>query len=325
MNLIILLLLIILSGLTYFLLLPGKYDVRRSITIQKDLESVFEFISDFKNWGQWSPWLMHERDAQVDISENSAQVGASYHWNGKKVGEGTMTHIILSQPGYIEDKLEFVRPFKALNTVIFELIEIEKDHTHLTWTMQGSLPFLFRPFMSRTVDMITKDFDLGLAMLNGAVDLSASHPVITFNGCVDLQPQQVEIISFTGSMDDLKQAMQAGYPQLMRSAAEQNKEITGVPLAIYKKMDKKNKAISCDMALPVQDGKTTVGGGKYLEVIHQGDYKFLELTWYSAFANLKMNGFKYDWHRSPMEFYLNDPMEIADTNQLLTKIVIPIK
>ncbi len=86
------------------------------------------------------------------------------------------------------------------------------------------------------------------------------------------------------------------------------------------------------MAVPVTEtinpGKyqlKTLGGGRFYKVFVVGDYKFLELAWYSAMVHVRMYTFKYDKNRASLEVYKNDPERLNSTNDLLTTLYIAIK
>lgn len=88
----------------------------------------------------------------------------------------------------------------------------------------------------------------------------------------------------------------------------------------------------CDMAIPVveeiEPGEyqlKTLGGGRFYKVSVRGDYKFLDLAWYSAMAHVQMLKLKYDKNRASLEVYENDPEQVETSNDVLTTLYIAIK
>lgn len=101
------------GGLFYLSRLPKDYEVRRSLTMRADRQAVFDRVRDFRTWGDWSPWLLHEPDAKRDFSAAEDQPGGSYAWDGRYIGAGRLTHVRFAAPGRIEQRLEIQRPFKS--------------------------------------------------------------------------------------------------------------------------------------------------------------------------------------------------------------------
>ncbi len=113
---------------------------------------------------------------------------------------------------------------------------------------------------------------------------------------------------------------------------EQNGQITGAPYTAYHKVNLKTLHFVCDMAIPVAEGievneyhLQTLGGGRFYKATLKGDYKFLELAWYSAIGHVQMLKLKYDKKRPTLEVYENDPEQVENTNDILTTLYIPIK
>ena len=67
------------------------YQVKRTIDIEKPAAEILDFLSDFKSWPSWSPWLIMEPECNVTYHGTQGEVGAGYHWVGNMVGEGKMT------------------------------------------------------------------------------------------------------------------------------------------------------------------------------------------------------------------------------------------
>ena len=317
-------------ALVYLASLQGQYEVRRSLRMQVGRQMVYDKLRDFRTWQEWSPWLMHEPDTRLAFSDHPDQEGGWYTWDGKRVGAGKLTHVKLTQPGRIDQKIEFTRPFKSVSTVWWELEETEGE-TEVTWSMRGRMPFLFRFMTAGMVQMIAKDYDLGLAMLRGRLDPQAERPQIEFAGETELEAMAALTIAFKGGVAEMVEAMQAGFPRLAEHAMAHGGTL-GPPFTAYHKADPKKMYFECDMAVPVSDQvpdgafvRKTLGGGKYFKISLQGSYDFLEVTWYSAMAHMRMHKLKMDTSRPSFEVYQNDPATVAHTNEIQTSLYIPIR
>ena len=86
-----LILIVVVGVVAYLLSLPKNYTVTRSIVIAKPLPEVFDYIVDFNNWNAWSPWMLHEPEAETRTFDGAAERGV-HRWNGDRIGAGQMTH-----------------------------------------------------------------------------------------------------------------------------------------------------------------------------------------------------------------------------------------
>ncbi|MBT1710918.1 SRPBCC family protein [Fulvivirgaceae bacterium PWU5] len=91
------------------LMLPGKMEITRHITIAAPAENIFEEINDLERWGRWSYWNdLYKDDMQLTYGDKRVGSGAWYSWTGKKSGDGKVT-ITESIPGSsIKTDLDFM-------------------------------------------------------------------------------------------------------------------------------------------------------------------------------------------------------------------------
>jgi hypothetical protein len=147
---------------------PSDFRVERTARISAPVDVVFGNVNDLHKWDAWSPWAKIDPNAKSTFDGAASGVGASMTWSGNnKVGEGRMT-ITDSQPAQrIQMKLEFIRPFKAVNTAEFTF-KTEGNQTVVTWAMFGKNNFMGKAMgMFINCDkMVGGDFEKGLASLN---------------------------------------------------------------------------------------------------------------------------------------------------------------
>jgi hypothetical protein len=152
--------------------------------------------------------------------------------------------------------------------------------------MQGRMPFGLRFMVPTMSQAIAKDYDLGLAMLNGYLDPSASHPEIRFVGPSELAPRKAVTIPFSGNMEAMVAAMEEGFPRLAAQLEGLGIASAGAPFTAYHKVDAKTSLFVCDLAMPIPDGADPgelvvkeFGGGRYFLTELRGSYDFLEPAW----------------------------------------------
>ncbi len=154
---------------------PADFRVTRTATIAAPPEMVFAQVNDFRNWNEWSPWAKLDPNTKNTFDGPASGVGSGFAWAGnKEVGEGRMT-ITESKPNdLVKMKLEFIKPFQAVNTTEFTF-KPEGDNTAVTWSMSGKNNFMFKAvglFMN-TDKMIGGDFEKGLASMKSIAETAA--------------------------------------------------------------------------------------------------------------------------------------------------------
>jgi uncharacterized protein YndB with AHSA1/START domain len=146
---------------------PGRFSVRREITVQAPAEKIFPLINDFHQWVAWSPYEHRDPALKRTYSGVESGKGAVYAWDGNNnVGSGRMEILESAVPSKIVIKLDFFKPFEGHNTAEFTMLP-QGNATHVTWLMHGPAPFmnkLMQVFMNLD-KMIGKDFEAGLVNL----------------------------------------------------------------------------------------------------------------------------------------------------------------
>jgi uncharacterized protein YndB with AHSA1/START domain len=146
---------------------PDSFAVERAAIVDAPPERIFPLISDFRQWGSWSPYEHKDPAMKRTFSGAARGNGAVYAWEGdKNVGSGRMEILEAAAPSKIVIKLDFYSPFEAHNTAEFTMLP-QGDETRLTWRMHGPAPFMARIMhVFINIDkMVGKDFEIGLANL----------------------------------------------------------------------------------------------------------------------------------------------------------------
>lgn len=151
---------------------PPEFSVTRSMVMSAPAATVFEQVNDFRRWQAWSPWAKLDPNAKETFEGPEAGTGAAFAWAGNnQVGEGRMT-ITESRPGeQIVMRLEFIKPFKAVNTTEFTF-RSQGAQTLVTWTMSGKNNFIGKAMslLMNCDKMIGGQFEKGLAQLKSVVE-----------------------------------------------------------------------------------------------------------------------------------------------------------
>jgi hypothetical protein len=154
---------------------PSHFSVSRSAVVPAPPGEVFAVLDGFEHFPDWSPWDKRDPAMSRERSGPASGAGATYHWVGNDdVGEGRMT-IGESVPGEkVAIRLEFIKPFAAVNEDVFTL-QPEGTATRVTWTMSGELGFVGKAFvlLQSHDQMIGPDFERGLEALGPVVEHAA--------------------------------------------------------------------------------------------------------------------------------------------------------
>ena len=103
-------------------------------------------------------------------------VGAQYAWSGnRKAGQGNMEITHVEPNSKVEIALEFLKPFKAKNTTVFDL-ERQDDVTRVNWSMTGEKTFMTKVIgIFKSMDsMVGPDFEEGLSQLKSVAERSTN-------------------------------------------------------------------------------------------------------------------------------------------------------
>jgi polyketide cyclase/dehydrase/lipid transport protein len=154
---------------------PANFRITRSTAIAAPAEVVFAQVNDFHKWDAWSPWAKLDPAMKQTHEGTSAGAGAIYSWAGnKEVGEGRMTITESRTNDLIRIKLEFLKPFAAVNTTEFTFTP-DGNQTAITWSMTGTNNFMAKAFcMFMDMDkMVGGDFEKGLAQMKSVAETAA--------------------------------------------------------------------------------------------------------------------------------------------------------
>ena len=154
---------------------PSHYHIERSATMNAPAPIVFNQVNDFHKWEAWSPWAKLDPNIKTSYEGAPAGTGATYSWTGNdQVGQGRMT-ITDSKPAeLVKIKLEFIKPFAAINATDF-IFTPQGNQTAVKWTMEGDnncIGKAFGLFMSMD-KMVGNDFEKGLAQMKSVAEAAA--------------------------------------------------------------------------------------------------------------------------------------------------------
>lgn len=151
--------------------------IRKTILIEKDCLTVFKKINDFHHWADWSPWLIADPKAKVNVDPN----GKYYNWESPILGSGEMTIIHEEKEQSINCDLHFFKPWKSKAKVTFFLNPKDRG-TEVVWTMKSSLPFYLFWMKKQMEVFVGMDYERGLLLLKDLVEYGSPQFKLNFQG-----------------------------------------------------------------------------------------------------------------------------------------------
>ncbi len=144
-------------------IMPSKYSVQKEIIINNSCSDVFEKVANFKYYREWNPWHKTEPNTSSEISGEAATVGHKFSWEGKKIGQGSLTVKGLMPPQEIILDLEFIKPWKSQALDSWTFTDLKNGTTKVVWNNNGPLPYPMGRLMgSLIIKNLNHQFEQGL-------------------------------------------------------------------------------------------------------------------------------------------------------------------
>jgi len=308
------------------------WNVQKSIEIDAPVSKVYQMVSDYRTWTTWSPWLIAEPQAKVDISDRSNQVGSTYHWSGKVVGEGRLEHLRLETDRLVEDRLDFIRPTKSKSKTGFKF-EAIANRTKLVWWIDGNLPwylFFLTPMIKTMVGM---DYQRGLMMIKELAETGRITSSTEVLGIESIPPIRVAGLQAQSSVFNIEQSMEEMLVKLESEYQDQGMPKEGAMVAVYTRFKVKQgifeyllgRAIPDSLLIPTHSSlkEWKLPQARALHLRHIGSYKHLGNAW--SIANRIADHQKLKLNRSAsFEIYANSPVDTPEES-VQTDLYLPLR
>jgi DNA gyrase inhibitor GyrI len=304
-----------------------SYEVRRSTTINRSCSDIFQYLSHFEHWPEWSPWLILEPSCPVQFQGTQGQPDSGYSWDGDMVGAGSMT-LIEADSNRLEMTLQFLRPFKSNAQVRFEILQ-DGDHCIVTWVMESKVPWYLFFMKNMMKNWIAIDYDRGLLMLKSQLETGRILSSLQIIGGQD-QPQ-LHYLALKGraTTTELGDVMQTHFVKLNAFIQENNLATVAPPFALYESMDMattESEFFTCFvLAKPIDPPPPFVcdclEACETFVVQHKGAYRFIGNAWSLAMTASRHQNVNIQRKPMGIERYLNNPDDVNEQD-LLCEIVL---
>ncbi|TVQ45633.1 MAG: hypothetical protein EA362_08695 [Saprospirales bacterium] len=264
-----------------------SYTVEESIVINAPKSMVYDYISDFNNFNEWSPWQDRDPEMVTTITGDGKSVGSKYEWEGdNEAGKGSM-EIIEMDEHKINIDLRFVEPFESESFTQYRFEETESG-TKLIWYMEGEMPYPMNllNLFSIMEKAIGADYRKGLesakSKLEGRFSLGGSNfsieeidfPTTTFLGMKKRVP-----------FSEMEEFFASAYDQIFRNLEELGVKEKGIPSALYFIWDEVNMEAEIGVSLAFEGSIPDFSGSKLTKwefsgsafrIVYKGNYDKLD-------------------------------------------------
>lgn len=304
-----------------------KIHVAKSKQINVPTQKLYDIVSDLRTWTAWSPWLITDPDAAVNIAED----GAFYEWDGKRVGSGNLRRISGNGKTRVDFDLSFLKPWKSTAKTWME-IEADGNGSKITWFMDSSLPFFMFWMKKMMVTFVGMDYERGLSLLKDYAEDGEVHSRLEFNDESDYSGGPYIGIKKTITMDEIESQMTEDFNRLGEWAAGNGQNAKDL-ICIYHDFNPVKNRIGYTAAIVCKQMPETVPAGmisgnqdsaRVTSVTHVGPYHHLGNVWSTLHNMMRQKEFKPQKGYHPFELYENSPLDTAP-NDLRTRVNFAVR
>ncbi len=308
--------------------MPKMY-IKKSILIDAAPEKIYPIINDLSNWEQWSPWVIAEPTAMINVAKD----GKYHDWEGDIIGSGNLK-IEAEVPNVSVDmKLEFIKPWKSKAKTTIALKEVEKG-TLVSWTMHSSIPFLLFWMKNQMEIFIGMDYTRGLNMLKDLVETGKTNSNLEFKGVKPFHATTFIGVKTQCDFTKIAENMERDFGELMPYLMQNHQEkISGNGLSIYHDIQLVKDKVTYTAGHPVSEIPDDLPAHFYVgklpkfkayTIRHTGPYRHIGNAWAAGIMHERSKKFKPYRKQAPMEIMYNSPMNTPQ-NELISEILFPVK
>ncbi|HAS7004863.1 TPA: transcriptional regulator [Vibrio parahaemolyticus] len=303
------------------------YQVSKSIEINKSQSEIIDYLKDFKNWPEWSPWIILEPSCELTYSGNQGHVGAGYQWNGQRIGTGAVV-LESTQEHRLDMELHFFRPIKSHGKVTL-IVTPSQDGCTVEWQMQSRVPWYLFFLKTMFKSMVEMDYDRGLKMLKSQLETGQILSQLSEIGTRHQDLIHYVGLQGSGTIPELGPIMKKQTQSLYELMQKESLPVSGELFCYYLSMDMKLGHFEFVTCLPVSEMVEVPNGFVFgtipacetFVIEHKGDYQFLGNAWSLGMNLTRQNGIKVKSKPLGIERYLNNPNETPKAG-LRTEVIL---
>ncbi|MFN5024854.1 MAG: SRPBCC family protein [Bacteroidota bacterium] len=156
------------------LFFPNTYRIDRSVTIHKPVSDVFAYMSNLRNWEQWSMWNK-DIDSTLNIfyRDRSDSLGGVQYFSGDRIGTGRFKIVEYENEQRLGYNLYMNKGDVSANGT-FTFNAVDTTTTELHWIDSGYVGYnpFFRFMLPNKIKSTSEAFDAGLSRIQKMMEAS---------------------------------------------------------------------------------------------------------------------------------------------------------
>ncbi len=131
--------------------------IEKTITINKPVQQVFDYVKFTKNHDNFSVWNMMDPDMKKELIGTDATVGFIYKWDSakdKNVGAGEQELKKIVENKSLEYELRFTRPMNGISMSKYYFTSVSANETNVKWGFYSPTKFpmtVLKPVFVKTL------------------------------------------------------------------------------------------------------------------------------------------------------------------------------
>ena len=329
-----LLLLLSLVALSIFVATQkGDFTVERSQIINSPKSTVFNFVNDYRNWEDFSSWIVEDPEMQITYPKKTIGSGATISWEGKE-GTGDMLTVFVKENDSISQKMNY----DGTSSSVFWSFKDTIGGTKVTWKTTGKMSFtmkVYTAFNGGINKIIGETYEKSLANLDKTLDFEINTYAVKVNGLVKKLGTFYLRQTFTSEISKVIKNGQIVFPKMITFCEQNNIELNGKPFIIYHTYDTVSGLTKLSFCVPIKSQILTSSGSDILtgklepfEAIKTtltGDYSHTKKALDKAKTYINTNRIALDPTFSHVENFTISKTEIKNPSKWVREIYYPIK
>lgn len=173
-KILVILILIVAIVLVAAYFMPKNYAIEREITINKPVDTVFNYVKYLKNQNQFSVWANIDPKMKSTYKGTDGTVGSISAWESevKEVGVGEQEITNITEGKRIDFALRFKKPMEDTAVGFMSTESVSGNQTKVKWGISGVMPYpmnIMLPMMKMD-QMIGNDLQKGLENLKDKLE-----------------------------------------------------------------------------------------------------------------------------------------------------------